>query len=138
MLFPKKVKHRKWQRKRRSWKKLGVASRGTTVAYGSFGMKATTPARVNSQQIEAARRVVKRHVGKMGKVWIRIFPDRPYTAKPAEMGMGKGKGDLQGYEFEVLPGRILFEVDGVDEETARKAFKKARAKLPLKTKTVSR
>lgn len=117
---------------------LGVSGRGTTVSYGSYGVKATSYARVNSQQIEAARRVIKRSIGKFGRMWIRIFPDRPYTAKAAEVGMGKGKGDLKGYEFEVLPGRILFEVDGVDEATAREACRKAGAKLPVKVKMVSR
>ena len=95
-------------------------------------------ARVRSNQIEAARRVITRSLGKTGRVWIRIFPDRPYTAKAAEVGMGKGKGDPQGYQFEVLPGRIIFEVDGVPEEAAREALRKAGAKLPLKTKVVSR
>lgn len=138
MLFPKKVKHRKWQTRRRNPKKIGVETRGVTVAFGSYGLKALTPARINSNQIEAARRVISRSMGKTGKVWIRIFPDRPYTAKPAEVGMGKGKGDIKGYQFEVLPGRILFEVDGVDESIAREALRKAGAKLPLKTKAVSR
>jgi len=138
MLFPKKVKHRKWQTHRKNPKKIGVSTRGTTVTFGSFGLKATTHARVRSNQIEAARRVISRTVGKMGKVWIRIFPDRPFTSKPAEVGMGKGKGDLSGYEFEVLPGRILFEVDGVPSDVAREALRKAGAKLPLKTKIVAR
>lgn len=138
MLFPKKVKYRKWQRGRKHPEKRGVASRGTELAFGSYGIKATTAARITSQQIEATRRVIKRAAGKFGRVWIRIFPDRPYTAKAAEVGMGKGKGDVQGYEFEVKPGRILFEIDGVDEATAREAFRKARTKLPIKTKVVSR
>lgn len=138
MLFPKKVKHRKWQTRRKNPKKVGVETRGITIAFGSYGLKALTSARINSNQIEAARRVISRSLGKTGKVWIRIFPDRPYTAKPAEMGMGKGKGDIKGYQFEVLPGRILFEVDGVDENMAREALRKAGAKLPLKTKAVSR
>lgn len=138
MLFPKKVKHRKWHRMRRNYDKLGTASRGTTVSYGSHGMKATSYARINSRQIEAARRVVKRSVGKFGKVWIRVFPDRPYTAKPPETGMGHGKGGVEGYEFEVLPGRVLFEVDGVSDEVAREALTKASKKLPLKTKVVTR
>lgn len=138
MLFPKKVKYRKWQRNRRNLDKVGLATRGTTLAFGSYGMKATSYGRVNSQQIEATRRVIKRAIGKLGRVWIRIFPDRPYTAKAPEVPMGKGKGDVKGYEFEVLPGRVLFEIEGVDEETARRAFKKARAKLPIKTKMVSR
>ena len=94
--------------------------------------------RVKSNQIEAARRVISRTLGKTGKAWIRIFPDRPYTGKPAEVGMGKGKGDSQGYVFEVLPGRILFEVDGVTDAVAREALRKAGTKLPLKTKIVVR
>lgn len=138
MLFPKKVKHRKWQTRRKNPKKIGVETRGVTVAFGSYGLKALAPARINSNQIEAARRVISRCLGKTGKVWIRIFPDRPYTAKPAEVGMGKGKGDIKGYQSEVLPGRILFEVDGVSESLAREALRKAGAKLPLKTKAVSR
>ncbi len=138
MLFPKKVKHRKWQTRRKNPKKVGVASRGTVLAFGSHGVKATTAARVRSNQIEAARKVVTRTIGKTGKYWIRIFPDRPFTAKPAETGMGKGKGDPQGYEFEVLPGRILFEVDGVPDGIAREAMRKAGTKLPVKIKVVSR
>jgi len=139
MMFPKKVKYRKWQTGRKNPDKLFVpAPRGTTMAFGSYGMKAETSARVNSQQIEAARRALSRAIGKTGKVWIRIFPDRPYTAKAAEVGMGKGKGDLKGYVFEVHPGRVLFEVDGVTEEAARKGMHTAGAKLPLKTRFVSR
>ncbi|PCI20854.1 50S ribosomal protein L16 [Candidatus Wolfebacteria bacterium] len=138
MLFPKKVKFRKWQTNRKHPSKLGNATRGTTVAFGSYGLKAETPARVRSNQIEAARKVVSRTISKMGKYWIRIFPDRPFTSKPAEVGMGKGKGDPQGYCVQVLPGRILFEVDGVDEATAREALRKAGTKLPVKTRIVSR
>lgn len=138
MLFPKKVKHRKWQTARKNPKKIGMETRGTKVSFGSYGLKTTTHARIRSNQIEAARRVISRSLGKFGKVWIRIFPDRPFTAKPAEVGMGKGKGDIAGYEVEVLPGRILFEVDGVSEESAREALRKAAAKLPIKGKVVSR
>ena len=138
MLFPKKVKHRKWQTGRRNPKKLGVATRGITIAFGSYGLKATTAYRIRSNQIEAARRSITRFMGKTGKMWIRVFPDRPYTAKAAEVGMGKGKGDLQGYEVEVLPGRIMFEVDGVAAEIAKEALRKDGAKLPLKTKVVAR
>ncbi len=118
--------------------KIGVATRGLEVNFGSFGLKATTYARVKSNQIEAARRVISRTTGKTGKVWIRIFPDRPFTRKAAEVGMGKGKGDPQGFEAEVYPGRIMFEVDGVDEEVAREALRKAAAKLPLKARIVAR
>ena len=138
MLFPKKVKHRKWHTKRLHPDKIGVASRGTTLSFGSFGLKAQTYARIKSNQIEAARRVVSRTTGKTGKVWIRIFPDRPFTRKAAEVGMGKGKGDPQGFEAEVYPGRILFEVDGVSEEVARESLRKAAAKLPLKATVVTR
>ncbi|MBU2416417.1 50S ribosomal protein L16 [Patescibacteria group bacterium] len=138
MLFPKKVKHRKWQTGRKNPNKRGADTRGVTLAFGSYGLKAQTGARVTSNQIEAARRVISRQMGKVGKVWIRIFPDRPYTAKAAEVGMGKGKGDPQGFVFEVKPGRILFEVDGVSETIAREALRKANTKLPIKTKIVSR
>jgi len=138
MLFPKKVKHRKWQTGRKNPTKIGNASRGTTLAFGSFGLKAQSTERVRSNQIEAARRALNRALGKTGKVWIRIFPDRPYTQKAAEVGMGKGKGDPQGYVFEVKPGRMLFEIDGVEYDTAKEALRKASLKLPLKTKFVSR
>lgn len=138
MLFPKKVKHRKWQTGRKHPDKVGVATRGVTLSFGSYGLRAQTYARVKSNQIEAARRVISRTTGKTGKIWIRIFPDRPFTRKAAEVGMGKGKGDPQGFECEVLPGRIIFEVDGVSEEIARESLRKAAAKLPLKGKVVSR
>jgi len=138
MLFPKKVKHRKWQTGRKHPDKRTADTRGVTLAFGSYGLKAQTGARVTSNQIEAARRVISRQMGKVGKVWIRIFPDRPYTAKAAEVGMGKGKGDPQGFVFEVKPGRILFEIDGVSETIAREALRKANMKLPITTKIVSR
>ncbi len=139
MLFPKKVKHRKWQRARLSEDKLArPETRGIEVSFGSFGLKAETPARVNSRQIEAARRAMTRNAGKTAKVWIRIFPDRPFTAKAAEVPMGKGKGDPQGYCFEVRPGRVLFEIDGVSEEVARESLRKAGTKLPIKTRVVAR
>lgn len=138
MLFPKKVKYRKWQRHRKDPDGVGVATRGTELSFGSHGLKAVSYGRITSNQIEAARKVIRRATGKTGKMWIRIFPDRPYTAKAAEVPMGKGKGDLQGYEVEVKPGRILFEVDGVSDEMAHEAFRKAGNKLPVKTKVVSR
>ena len=138
MLHPKKVKFRKWQTARKNPAKIGVASRGVTLAFGAYGIKATTPARVKSNQIEAARRVISRSLGKTGKTWIRIFPDRPFTRKAAEVGMGKGKGMPAGYVFDVLPGRVLFEIDGVSEEAAKEALRKASAKLPLTTKFISR
>jgi large subunit ribosomal protein L16 len=139
MLFPKKVKHRKWQTGRKSEAKRATPdTRGITVAFGSFGLKATSPSRVKSNQIEAARRVISRTLGKTGKIWIRIFPDKPITKKAAELPMGKGKGDPDHFVFEVKPGRVLFEVEGVSEDIAREAFRKATAKLPLKGKLVSR
>lgn len=138
MLFPKKVKHRKWQKMRKNPNKIGVASRGTSLSFGSFGIKTLDYNRITSNQIEAARRAAKRHAGKASKMWVRIFPDRPYTAKPPEVPMGSGKGDLKGYEVEVKPGRMLFEIDGVEEDVAREAFRKAATKLPVKTKFVSR
>jgi large subunit ribosomal protein L16 len=139
MLFPKKVKHRKWQVGRKHPDKLwSPESRGITVAFGAYGLKAISPSRIQSNQIEAARRVISRTLGKAGKIWIRIFPDKPVTKKPAEVGMGKGKGDPDHFIFEVGPGRILFEIDGVPEDIAREAMRKAGAKLPLKTKFVMR
>lgn len=139
MLFPKKVKHRKWQIGRKSDEKQNRPdTRGITVSYGSYGLKAVTASRVKSNQIEAARRVISRTMGKAGKAWIRIFPDRPVTKKAAEVPMGKGKGDPDHFVFEVRPGRILFEVDGVPEDIAREAFRKATAKLPLQAKFVRR
>lgn len=139
MLFPKKVKHRKWQTNRISEERRSRPdTRGVTVSYGEYGLKAMTASRVRSNQIEAARRVISRTMGKTGKSWIRIFPDRPITQKAAEVPMGKGKGDPDHFVFEVRPGRILFEIDGVPEEVAREAFRKACAKLPLKGKFVRR
>ncbi|MFT5036727.1 MAG: large subunit ribosomal protein L16 [Candidatus Azotimanducaceae bacterium] len=139
MLFPKKVKHRKWQVGRKSPEKLlRPDTRGVTVSFGSYGIKATAPSRLKSNQIEAARRVISRTLGKTGKIWIRVFPDKPITKKPAEVSMGKGKGDPDHFVFEVAPGRVLFEVDGVSEEVAREAMRKAAAKLPMKAKFVRR
>ncbi len=139
MLFPKKVKHRKWQTDRMSVKKRSTPdTRGVTVSFGSFGLRATSQSRVRSNQIEAARRVISRTLGKTGKIWIRIFPDKPLTKKAAEVPMGKGKGDPDHFVFEVRPGRIIFEVEGVTEEIAKEAFRKATAKLPLQGKLVRR
>jgi large subunit ribosomal protein L16 len=138
MLLPKKVKHRKLQRGRDSLQYRHPSQRGITVSFGSFGLKAGEPGRIRSNQIEAARRTMNRALGKTGRIWIRIFPDRPYTQKAAEVGMGKGKGDVEAYEAPVLRGRLLFEVDGVDEATAREALRKAGAKLPIKTRFVVR
>ena len=138
MLIPKKVKFRKWQTKRVNPKKISPETRGIKLSFGSYGLKAESSARVKSNQIESARKVVARTLTKTGKYWIRIFPDRPFTAKAAEVGMGKGKGDPQGYCMEVLPGRIIFEVDGVEEKIAKEALRKAGTKLPLKTRIISR
>ncbi|MDB5194559.1 MAG: rplP [Parcubacteria group bacterium] len=138
MMFPKKVKYRKWHTMRKNPSKVGVASRGITVAFGSFGLKAMGPARIKSNQIEAARKVLSRSIGKSGRLWIRIFPDMPYTKKPAEVKLGKGKGDLEGYVAPVKAGRMLFEVDGVPEAMAKEALRKAGTKLPVKTKIVAR
>ena len=138
MLTPKKVKFRKWQTKRSNPKALSPDTRGSKLSFGSYGLKSLSQARVKSIQLESARKVVSRTLTKAGKYWIRIFPDRPYTAKAAEVGMGKGKGDPQGYCFDVFPGRIIFEVDGVDEAIAHEALRKAGTKLPLKTRIISR
>lgn len=115
-----------------------IETRGTTINFGSFGLKSESLARITSNQIEAARKAASRHLGKTGRMWIRVFPDRPITSKPAEVPMGGGKGDLDGYCMEVLPGRIIFEVDGVTEVVAREALRKAGTKLPLKTRVVER
>ncbi len=138
MLFPKKVKHRKWQTGRKNPNKVGVATRGVTVDFGSHGLKTLDAARITSNQIEAARRVMRRALGKNGQIWIRIFPDRPYTAKAAEVGMGKGKGDPKGFVAPVKPGRILFEVGGIPEDVARAALVKAGKKMPVRWRVVSR
>lgn len=138
MFIPKKVKFRKWQSKRNNRKKVTPDTRGTKIAFGSFALKSETEARVESKQLESARKVISRTLTKSGKYWVRIFPDRPFTAKAAEVGMGKGKGDPQGYCFEVLPGRIIFEVDGAEEAVAREALRKAGSKLPIKTRVISR
>jgi large subunit ribosomal protein L16 len=138
MLFPKKVKFRKWHTMRRNAKKGKTSTRGTTVAFGSHGLKAITHARLRSNQLESARKVVVRSLGKTGKMWLRVFPDKPFTQKPPEVKLGKGKGDPVGYEIEVWPGRVLFEVDGVGEVVAKATLEKASKKLPLKTKVVTR
>ncbi len=138
MLLPKKVKFRKWHTMRRNPLKPKVESRGTIVSFGSFGLKADAPSRIHSNQIEAARKAISRNLGKTGKLWIRIFPDKPFTQKGAEVPMGKGKGEPKGYEAVVWPGRVIFEVDGIKEDVAKEAMRKAGSKLPLKTKFVSR
>lgn len=139
MLIPKKVKHRKWQTRRiHPDKMVKSKEKGATVSFGQFGLKATSYNRVASNQLEAGRRAMSRHLGKTGRIWIRVFPDRPVTKKPAEVKMGKGKGDPQHFVCEVFPGRIIFEVDGVSEEIAKEALRKAGTKLPVKVKIVAR
>lgn len=139
MLAPKKAKFRKWQTGRRHERKLShPETRGITVAFGAFGLKAMTSARISSNQIESARRALTHAAGKSAKIWVRIFPDRPVTQKAAEVGMGSGKGDVTGYVTEVRPGRIIFEIDGAPEVMAREALRKAGTKLPIKAKVVAR
>ena len=136
MLFPKKVKFRKWHKMRENPKKGGVATRGTEVSFGSFGLKTTSPARIKSNQIEAARKVLSRSTGKTGKVWIRIFPDKPVTKKPAETRQGGGKGAPDHWVAVVKPGRMLFEMAGVGQEAAKEAMRLASHKLPITTRFV--
>ncbi len=138
MLFPKKVKFRKSHTMRKNPKIVKFATRGVTIAFGSHGLKATSAARVRSNQIESARKVIARSLGKTGKQWVRIFPDKPFTKKPPEVKLGKGKGELEGYEVQIWPGRVLFEVDGVPAELAVKTLNSAAKKLPLKAKVVAR
>lgn len=137
-LIPKKVKYRKWHTFRRNPNRVTPTTRGSTIAFGSYGLKAISAGRIKSNQIEAARKVLSRELGKNGRVWIRIFPDMPYTQKPPEVKLGKGKGDPQGYQVPVLAGRVLFEVDGVDEKVAREAVRKAGSKLPVTSKFAAR
>jgi large subunit ribosomal protein L16 len=134
ILIPKKVKHRKW-RKRVS---KGNETRSTEIAFGSYGLKFLQADRITSRQIEAARRAIIRYLRKGGKLWIRIFPDRPITTKGAEVPMGGGKGSVDHYVFPVKPGRIIFEIEGIKEEDAREAFRKAADKLPVKTKFIKK
>lgn len=134
MLLPKRVKYRKQQRGRMK----GVATRGSRLAFGEYGLKAMEPAWVTSAQIEAARIALTRQVKRGGKIWIRIFPDKPVTKKPAETRMGKGKGAVDHWVCVVKPGRILFEMEGVPRELAREAMRLAAAKLPMKTRFVTR
>lgn len=134
MLMPKKVKYRKQQRGRMK----GAANRGNTVAFGQFGLKALEPGWVSARQIEAARIAMTRYVKRGGKIWIRIFPDKPITKKPAETRMGKGKGNPEGWVAVVRPGRILYEMEGLAAEVAREAMRLAAQKLPIKTKFVTR
>lgn len=134
MLMPKRVKFRKQHRGRMS----GVANRGSQIAFGQFGLKTLEPAWITARQIEAARIAMTRYIKRGGKVWIRIFPDKPVTEKPAETRMGKGKGSPEFWVAVVKPGRILFELAGVEEDIAREAMRLAAHKLPVKTKFISR
>jgi large subunit ribosomal protein L16 len=138
MLMPKKVKFRKSHTFRKNPEKVGVESRGIKVSFGSFGLKATEAGRIKSTQIEAARKAIAHSMSKTGKIWTRIFPDHPYTQKPAEVKMGKGKGELEGYVAIVKPGRILFEIDGMDAESAKEMLRKGGTKLPVQTRFVTR
>ncbi len=134
MLQPKRTKYRKQQKGRNK----GVAHRGSTIAFGTFALKAVTGGRITNRQIESARIAMTRFMKREGKVWIRIFPDKPITAKPQEVRMGKGKGSLDHYVALVKPGRIMFEIDGVPQATAVEALRLAAQKLPVITKTVVR
>ena len=134
MLMPKRIKYRKQQRGRMK----GKAVRGSSIAYGKYGLKALEPHWITSRQIEAARIAMTRYIKRGGKVWIRIFPDKPVTKKPAETRMGKGKGAPEFWVAVVKPGRVMFEIEGVSEEIAKEAMRLAAHKLPIKTKFVSR
>ncbi len=134
MLMPKRVKHRKMHRGRMT----GFARRGNEVSFGEYGLQALEPAWITNRQIESARVAMTRHIKRGGKVWIRIFPDKPYTKKPAEVRMGKGKGNPEGWVAVVKPGRVMFELEGVPEEVAREALRLASAKLPIKTRFIQR
>lgn len=134
MLAPKRIKHRKAMRGRMK----GKAERGSLVVFGSYGLKALEPYWITNRQIESARVAINRYLKRDGKVWIRIFPDKPYTKKPAETRMGSGKGNPEGWVAVVRPGRIMFEVEGVSREAAQEAMRLASHKLPIKTKFVSR
>ncbi len=133
MLFPKNTKHRKQFKGRIH----GHAKGNTVLSYGFYGLKALEPERITSRQIEASRRAITRHLKRAGRLWIMIFPDVPVTGKPAEVRMGKGKGNIDRWVCRVKPGTIMFEVDGVDKELARKAFALASAKLPIKTSFIA-
>ena len=134
MLTPKRVKHRKQHRGHRR----GLASGGTSVAFGDYGLQALEPGWISNRQIEAARVALTRHIKRGGKVWIRIFPDKPITKKPAETRMGKGKGSPESWVAVVKPGRVMFELEGVTREIAEKAMALAAAKMPIRTKFVAR
>lgn len=134
MLQPKRTKFRKMMKGRNR----GLALRGSTVSFGDFGLKAAGRGRITARQIEAARRAMTRHIKRGGKIWIRLFPDKPITKKPLEVRMGKGKGSVEYWVCQIQPGRVLYEMDGVSEELAREAFALAAAKLPIETTFVKR
>lgn len=134
MLVPKKVKHRKWQKGRTK----GIAWRGSELNFGSYGLKSLDARWVSSRQLEAGRRSIIRYLKKGGKLWIRVFPDKPVTFKGVEVSMGGGKGDVDHYVVPLKPGRIIFELDGLTEEVAREALTKAAHKLPVRTKFIKR
>ena len=134
MLSPARRKFRKEHKGRNT----GLATRGTNVNFGDFGLKATDRGRLTARQIEAARRAMTRHIKRGGRIWIRIFPDKPISQKPAEVRMGKGKGNPEFFVAEIQPGKVLYEMDGVSEELAREAFRLAAAKLPISTTFVTR
>jgi large subunit ribosomal protein L16 len=134
MLQPKRTKFRKMMKGRNR----GLALRGSDVSFGTFGLKATGRGRITARQIEASRRAMTRHIKRGGKIWVRIFPDKPITKKPLEVRMGKGKGSVEYWVAQIQPGRMLFEMEGVGEELAREAFKLAAAKLPVATTFVTR
>jgi len=136
MLIPKKVKHRKWHKGRS--RKRTVETRGLNLAHGEFGLKAMGSAWLNSRQIEAARKTITNNLKREGRLFIRVFPDKPVTQRPPEVTMGGGKGSVDHYVFPVRPGRIIFELEGVNEKKAREAFRIAGHKLPFKTKVVTR
>jgi len=134
MLQPKRTKFRKQMKGRNR----GLAHRGNKVSFGTIGIKATEQGRLTARQIESARRAMTRHVKRGGKIWIRVFPDKPITSKPLEVRQGKGKGNVEYWVAQIQPGRMLFEMEGVDETVARRAFELAAAKLPVATKIVTR
>ena len=134
MLQPKRTKFRKQMKGRNR----GLAFRGSDVSFGEFGLKATGRGRITARQIEASRRAMTRHIKRGGKIWIRVFPDKPITKKPLEVRMGKGKGGVEYWVAQIQPGRMLFEMEGVSEELAREAFQLAAAKLPVPTSFVTR
>jgi large subunit ribosomal protein L16 len=134
MLQPKKTKYRKQQKGRNT----GHATRGDKVSFGEFGLKATTRGPLTARQLEAGRRAINRHVRRGGKIWIRVFPDKPVSAKPLEVRQGKGKGNTDHWEVPIQPGKVIYEIEGVAEDVAREAFRRAGAKLPIKTTFVQR